>query len=142
MFRGGSGHSIDDKGRVILPQKLRSLLGDKFVITKGLDRCLWIFTDDGFLKLEERLKAQPMLDQDAVRLTRFFCGEAEDAKCDSQGRVAIPANLREYASIEREVMIIGATNRIEIWSKSKWDEINNTTSDDLIRESAREIGVG
>ena len=63
MFRGGSGHTIDDKGRVILPLKVRSLLGDKFVITKGLDRCLWIFTDDGFLKLEERLKAQPMLDQ-------------------------------------------------------------------------------
>lgn len=142
MFRGGFSHSLDPKGRIIIPQKLRLLLGEKFVITKGLDRCLWVFPDEEFRKLDERLKSQPMLDPNALRLQRFFSGGAVDTNSDPQGRVAIPANLREYASIDKEVMIVGAGNRIEIWSKPKWDEITNDVSDDLIRESAREIGVG
>lgn len=142
MFRGGFSHSLDPKGRIIIPQKLRLLLGEKFVITKGLDRCLWVFPDEEFRKLDERLKSQPMLDPNALRLQRFFSGGAVDTNSDPQGRVAIPANLREYASIDKEVMIVGAGNRIEIWSKPKWDEIANDVSDDLIRESAREIGVG
>lgn len=142
MFRGGFVHNIDDKGRVIVPQKFRLLLGEKFVITKGLDGCLWVFTDEEFRKLDERLKTQPILDPNAVRLQRFFSGEAVDAAADAQGRVAIPANLREYAAIEKEVMIVGTGNRVEIWSKPKWDEISDILSDDLIRESAREIGFG
>lgn len=142
MFRGGFAHNIDDKGRVIVPQKFRLLLGEKFVVTKGLDRCLWVFADEEFRELDERLKAQPMLDPNAVRLQRFFCAEAVDAVTDAQGRVALPANLREYAAIEKEVMIIGAGNRIEIWSKPRWDETASALSDDMIRESAREIGVG
>ena len=141
MFRGGFAHSLDPKGRVIIPQKLRNLLGDDFVITKGLDRCLWVFTSEDFRKLDDRLKAQPMLDANAVRLQRFFSGEAVEGNTDPQGRVAIPSNLREYASIDKDVMIVGAGNRIEIWSKPKWDEIADV-DDDLIRESAREIGVG
>lgn len=142
MFRGGFSHSLDPKGRIIIPQKLRLLLGEKFVITKGLDRCLWVFPEEEFRKLDERLKSQPMLDPNALRLQRFFSGGAVDSNSDPQGRVAIPANLREYASIEKEVMIVGAGNRIEIWSKPRWDEITDDVSDDLIRESAREIGVG
>ena len=141
MFRGGFAHSLDPKGRVIIPQKLRNSLGEDFVITKGIDRCLWVFTNEEFRKLDERLKAQPMLDPNAVRLQRFFSGEAVDANTDLQGRVAIPANLRDYASIDKDVMIVGAGNRVEIWSKPKWDEITDV-GDDLIRESAREIGVG
>lgn len=142
MFRGGYDHSIDDKGRVIIPQKFRLLLGEKFVITKGIDKCLWVFTEDEFRKLDERLKAQPMLDPNAVRLQRFFSAEAVDGTTDSQGRIAIPSNLREYALIDKEVTIVGAGNRIEIWSKPRWDEITNSLSDEMIRESAREIGVG
>jgi MraZ protein len=142
MFRGGYGHSIDDKGRVIIPQKYRLLLGEKFVVTKGLDKCLWVFTEDEFRKLDERLKAQPMLDPNAVRLQRFFSAEAVDGATDTQGRIAIPANLREYALLDKEVTIVGAGNRIEIWSKSRWDELTNSLSDEMIRESAKEIGVG
>lgn len=142
MFRGGYDHSIDDKGRVIIPQKYRLLLGEKFVITKGLDKCLWVFTEEEFRKLDERLKAQPMLDPNAVRLQRFFSAEAVDGTTDSQGRISIPSNLRDYAGIDKEVSIIGAGNRIEIWSKTKWIEIINSVSDEMIRESAKEIGVG
>ena len=142
MFRGGFSHSIDDKGRVIVPLKFRSLLGEKFVVTKGLDRCLWVFSDEQFRKLDGHLNAQPMLDPNAVRLQRFFSGEAVDAVTDAQGRVALPSNLREYAAIEKEVMIVGSGNRIEIWNKAGWDAMNSALSDDLIRAAAQEIGLG
>ena len=142
MFRGGFVHSIDDKGRIIIPQKFRLLLGEKFVVTKGLDRCLWIFTEEEFRKLDERLKAQPVLNANAVRLQRFFSAEAVDGAADGQGRVALPVNLREYAGIDRETMIVGAGNRIEIWSKPRWDELTNSLTDELISESAREVGIG
>lgn len=142
MFRGGYAHNIDDKGRVIVPLKFRSLLGEKFVVTKGLDRCLWVFSDEEFRKLDGHLNAQPMLDPNAVRLQRFFSGEAVDAVTDAQGRVALPSNLREYAAIEKEVMIVGSGNRIEIWNKAGWDGMNSALSDDLIRAAAQEIGLG
>ncbi|MHB0913013.1 MAG: division/cell wall cluster transcriptional repressor MraZ [Armatimonadota bacterium] len=142
MFRGGYTHSIDDKGRIIIPQKFRLLLGEKFVVTRGLDRCLWVFTEEEFRKLDERLKAQPMLDPNAVRLQRFFSGEAVDGAADSQGRIALPSNLRDYAGIDKESTIVGAGNRIEIWSKARWDEINDALTDDMISASAREVGIG
>lgn len=142
MFRGGFAHSLDDKGRVIIPQKFRLLLGEKFVITKGVDKCLWVFTEEEFLDLEKRLDAQTMLDHNAIRLQRFFSGEAVDAATDGQGRVALPSNLRDFAMIDKEVMIVGAVNRLEIWGKQRWDELNSATTDDLISESAREVGMG
>jgi len=142
MFRGGFAHNFDDKGRIIIPLKFRSLLGDKFVITKGLDRCLWVFPEDGFRELDMKLKSRPMLDPDAVRLQRFFSGEAVDATTDSQGRVAIPANLREYAGIDKETMIIGAGERIEIWSRSKWDSLSDQMTDDMISAAAKQMGIG
>ncbi len=142
MFRGGFAHSLDDKGRVIIPQKFRLLLGEKFMITKGVDKCLWVFTEEEFRKLEDRLSAQPMLDSNVIVLQRFFSGEAVDATTDSQGRVALPSNLREFAMIDKEVMIIGAVNRIEIWGKQRWDEKSAAMTDELISESAREIGIG
>lgn len=142
MFRGGFTHSLDDKGRVIVPLKFRSLLGEKFVITKGVDRCLWVFTEDEFRKLDEHLKAQPMLNASAVRLQRFFSAEAVESTADTQGRAAIPQNLRDYAYIDKEVTIVGTGNRIEIWSKSRWDDLANMVTDEMIGEAAREIGIG
>lgn len=142
MFRGGFAHNFDDKGRIIIPLKFRSLLGEKFVITKGLDRCLWVFTEEGFRDMELRTKSRTMLDVDAVRLQRFFSGEAVDASVDSQGRVAIPANLREYAGIERETMIVGAGERLEIWCKARWDSLTDELTDEVIHASARQMGIG
>ena len=142
MFRGGFAHSLDEKGRVIIPQKFRLLLGVEFVITKGVDKCLWVFTNSEFAELEKRLAAQTMLDPNALRLQRYFCAEAADVTTDKQGRVALPSNLREHAMIDKEVMIVGTVNRLEIWSKQRWDEQNSATTDDLISESAREVGMG
>ncbi|HEY3298331.1 MAG TPA: division/cell wall cluster transcriptional repressor MraZ [Armatimonadota bacterium] len=142
MFRGGFAHNFDDKGRIIIPLKFRSLLGEKFVITKGLDRCLWVFTEEGFRELDKRIKSRPMLDLDAVRLQRFFSGEAVDTQVDSQGRVAIPASLREYAGIGKEAMIIGAGERLEIWCKGRWDSLSNDLTDEMISQAARQMGIG
>jgi len=142
MFRGGFAHSVDDKGRLIVPLKFRSLLGEKFVITKGIDGCLWVFPEEEFRELDERLKSRPMFDPVAVRLQRFFSGEAVDTSADSQGRVAIPLNLRDYAGISKDAMIIGAGNRIEIWSKTSWDNLNEVLTDELITASAKDLGIG
>jgi MraZ protein len=142
MFRGGFAHSVDDKGRIIIPQKFRLLLGEKFVITRGLDKCLWVFTEEEFRRLEERLRSHPMLDTNTVRLQRFFSAESVEGTTDSQGRIAISANLREYAGIEKETMIVGASNRIEIWNKASWDAVANELTDDLIAAAAKEIGIG
>lgn len=142
MFRGAFTHNLDDKSRVIIPQKFRLLLGEKFVITKGLDRCLWVFPDEEFRELDQRLKSMPMFDQDAVRLLRFFSADAIDASADAQGRVAIPHHLREFAGIEREVTIVGTGNRIEIWSKQRWNEFTYSMNEELIRESAKALGIG
>ena len=142
MFRGGFAHNTDDKGRIIIPQKFRLLLGEKFVITKGLGKCLWIFAEEEFRKLDERLQAQPMLDPDALRLQRFFSADAVDGTTDTQGRVALLASLREYAGIDRETMIVGAGNRIEIWSKDRWYELAASLTDESITQSAKEVGIG
>ncbi len=142
MFRGGFAHNLDDKGRIIIPQKFRLLLGEKFVITKGLDKCLWVFGEEEWRKLDSRLNSQPMLDHNAVRLQRFFSAEAVDGTTDLQGRIALPSTLREYAMIDKETMIVGAGNRIEIWSKLRWDALTDSLTDDLISEAAKEVGIG
>ncbi|MGB9589123.1 MAG: division/cell wall cluster transcriptional repressor MraZ, partial [Armatimonadota bacterium] len=98
--------------------------------------------DEEFRELDERLKAMPMFDQDAVRLLRFFSADAIDASADAQGRVAIPYHLREFAGIEREVTIVGTGNRLEIWSKQRWDEFTHSMNEELIRESAKALGIG
>ena len=142
MFRGANYHSVDDKGRVIIPLRFRNELGNTFVITKGLDKCLFVFREKDFQDMEEKLLQQPALDRHTIRLQRWLVAEALETQVDSQGRVAIPNNLREFASIQEDVTIVGATNRIEIWSKDGWDAFNATLSDDEITSSASEVGLG
>lgn len=141
MFRGNAAHSLDDKGRVIIPQKFRLLLGEKFIITIGVDRCLWVFTEEEFRQLEKRLEDQPMLSRNALVLQRRFCGEAIEVSTDTQGRVALPANLREFAGIDREVAIVGANTRLEIWDRKSWEQMMSGLTDEQLREAAREVGI-
>ena len=142
MFRGRYDHNFDPNGRIILPLKFRTTLGESFVITKGLNRCLWVFTEEGFRDLDKCIKSKPMLDTDAVRLQRFFSGEAVDTSADSQGRVAIPANLREYAGLDKETVVIGAGEWIEIWSKPRYESMSDELTDDMISQSAKQMGIG
>ena len=142
MFRGAHYHSVDDKGRVIIPLRFRNELGNTFVITKGLGGCLFIYRDNDFREMEEKLLTQPALNPHTIRLQRWFSAEALETQVDNQGRVAIPANLRDFAGIQEDVAIVGTGNRIEVWSKQGWDAFNASMNDQAILESAMQVGLG
>jgi len=122
MFTGEYHHTLDGKGRVIIPSRLREGLGDSFVITRGLDHCLFVYPNSEWVRLEQKLKQLPFTKSDARVFTRLFFSGAMEVEADKQGRVLIPQNLREYAGIEKDVMFIGVSNRVEIWSEPAWRE--------------------
>ncbi|MBQ7425459.1 MAG: division/cell wall cluster transcriptional repressor MraZ [Lachnospiraceae bacterium] len=121
-FKGEYSHSIDAKGRLIIPAKFRELLGDQFVVTKGFDGCLFVFAEEGWNAFEEKLQALPMDKPEARMLGRFFIAGAIDAEVDKQGRILIPSNLLQHANIEKEAVIAGVGNRAEIWSRADWEK--------------------
>ena len=142
VFQGEFDHSVDDKGRVIIPTKFRSSLGERFYMTKGMDGCIFVYTESAYKDLSDTLDRQRQLDPHTMRLQRFFT--STESSVDGQGRVAIPMKLREYAGIgeQGDVVIIGTGSRIEIWSRAVWDRYN---AEDLtaasIADSARELGI-
>lgn len=121
MFMGEYQHNIDIKGRLIVPAKFRESLGDSFVITRGLDKCLFAYPQAEWDKLENKLQNLPLTKKDARSFTRFFFSGASECELDKQGRINIPSNLLQYADLEKETVIIGVSNRIEIWSKPEWE---------------------
>ncbi len=114
-------HNLDAKGRVIVPAKFREGLGEKFVITRGLDKCLFAYPLEEWKILEEKLKKLPLTKKDARAFTRFFFSGAVECEIDKQGRVNLPQPLRTYSQLEKECVIIGVSERIELWSKELWD---------------------
>jgi MraZ protein len=114
-------HSIDDKGRLIIPAKFRDALGQTFVVTRGLDNCLFVYPQQEWSVMEQKLKALPLMKSDARAFTRFFLAGATECELDKQGRVNIPANLREHAGLDKDCVIIGVSSRMEIWSKENWE---------------------
>lgn len=142
MFIGEYQHAIDNKNRMIIPSKFREELGAKFVITKGLDGCLYAYTMEEWKIMEDKLKKLPLTSKDARAFVRFFFSGANEVEPDKQGRVLIPQNLLEYAAIEKEIVSIGVSTRIEIWSKARWDEYNNSDVNfDEIAEKMSELGI-
>ena len=134
---------MDAKGRFIMPQRFRdSLSNEGFVITRGMDRCLFVFLEKDFAAMETKFQSQPPLDRHTMRLERWFSAEALDGEIDAQGRVAIPQHLREFAEIKGDVVIAGAGARLEIWGKERWEEFNKLLTDADISQSATEIGLG
>ncbi len=125
MFMGEFQHNIDDKGRIIIPAKFRDLLGQSFVITRGLDHCLFVYPIEEWSLLEQKLKSLPLMKADARAFTRFFFSGATEGEWDKQGRVNVPANLRQYAKLDKECIIIGVSSRVEIWSRSVWEQYYN-----------------
>lgn len=125
MFMGEYSHTIDNKGRLIVPAKFREGLGDKFIITKGLDNCLFAYPLAEWNSLEEKLKKLPFTKSDARAFVRFFFSGATECEFDKQGRVLIPQNLREYAGLEKEAVIIGVSSRIEIWGSEVWKKYSS-----------------
>lgn len=122
MFMGEFQHSIDDKGRIIIPAKFREPLGPNFVITRGLDQCLFVYPMEEWVIMEQKLKALPLMKSDARAFTRFFFSGATECELDKQGRVNLPPNLRDYAKMDKECVVLGVSNRVEIWSKGIWEQ--------------------
>ncbi len=142
MFIGEYQHAIDNKNRIIVPSKFRETLGDNFVITKGLDGCLYIYDMDEWGLLQEKLKKLPLTSKDARAFVRFFFSGANEVQLDKQGRALIPQNLIEYSKINKEIISIGVMSRIEIWSKENWEEYNESNIDyDEIAEKMSELGI-
>ena len=119
MLMGEYQHNIDAKGRLIVPSKFREELGEKFVVTRGMDGCLFGYPLNEWSQLEAKLQEMPLAKKDARTFVRFFYSAATECEIDKQGRINIPANLRTHASLEKGCVVIGVSNRIEIWSDER-----------------------
>ena len=137
MFMGEYNHTIDAKGRLIIPSKFRELLGEEFVLTKGLDGCLSIYPMDEWNAFEEKLRALPLTNKNARTFTRFFVAGATNCELDKQGRILLPPVLREYANLTKDVVLVGVLSRVEIWDKDRWQE--NTYDEDEMDEIAEHM---
>jgi MraZ protein len=123
MFLGEYAHTIDDKGRLTIPAKFRDELQGGIVVTRGLDRCLWAYPRSEWEVVAEKIAKMPTTNSAARDFSRFMFSSAFDSIPDRQGRVIIPQNLRQYAEIESDTIIIGVMNRLEIWHPAKWNEV-------------------
>ena len=144
MFMGEYNHTIDAKGRLIIPSKFRESLGEGFVITKGLDGCLFAYDNQEWNAFEEKLRALPLSRKDNRQFARFFLAGAAEVEVDKQGRILIPSNLREFAGILKDVVLVGVASRVEIWSKEKWDSLQEEDDEAVedIAERMSELGLG
>ncbi len=142
MFLGEYQHSLDAKGRIIVPSKFREELGARFITTKGLDNCLFLYPMEEWKIIEEKLRALPFTRADVRSFARFFFSGASELEIDRQGRILLPPNLREYAGIEKDLTIIGVGARVEIWANEKWAPYNQTaqSSYEVIAENL--VGLG
>lgn len=143
MFIGEYHHTMDQKGRIIVPTKFREELGQSFVITKGLDHSLFVYPNEEWKRIEEKLKLLPLTNRDARAFVRFFFAGAAETSLDNQGRILIPSNLRDHAQLTKESVIIGVSTRVEIWDESLWNEYiaDDALGIDLIAEKMSELGI-
>ncbi len=141
MFMGEHSHSIDEKGRLIIPSKFRDELGEKFVLTRGLDGCLCVYPQVEWQRLEEKLRSLPLTNKNARTITRFLVSGAATCELDKQGRILVPSALREYAGLEKDVVLSGNLERIEIWNKEKWAENSSYEDMDSIEIGLQDCGV-
>ena len=141
MFMGEYNHTIDTKGRLIVPSKYREPLGDEFVVTKGLDKCLFVYPSDEWKAIEENFRSLSQFSKEARKVARFFFAGAAICEVDKQGRILLPAVLRDYAGLEKEVVLAGVVNRIEIWDKERWNAANEYDDVEEIAEHMAELGI-
>ena len=141
MLIGEYIHQLDAKGRLIMPSKIKADIGEKFILSKGLDGCLFAYSQEEWLKFEEKLKTLPLSDVNARSFVRFFLSGATECEIDKQGRFLIPSNLRESAKLEKEVVIIGVGTRLEIWDKVTWQKIDENIKVDEIASNMANLGI-
>ena len=142
-LKGEYNHSVDAKGRMIVPSKLRARLGLSFVVTRGMDGCLNAYPNDEWELFENKLSKLPTTNAQARQFVRFFMGSADDVEVDNQGRVLLSPALRKFADITKDVTIVGMGDHVEIWSREKWDEQNNVDDIDFdeIAKGFEELGI-
>ena len=142
MFIGEYEHSVDVKGRVIMPAKLREDIGETFILTKGLDGCLFAYSQTEWTNFEEKLKTLPLTNKNARDFVRFFLSGAIECEIDKQGRFLIPGNLRDYAKLDKEIVILGVGTRIEIWDKQIWQkDADNISADEIAENMDKLLGI-
>ncbi|MDD6070487.1 MAG: division/cell wall cluster transcriptional repressor MraZ [Clostridiales bacterium] len=142
-LKGEYNHSVDAKGRMIVPSKLRERLGLSFVVTRGMDGCLHAYPNDEWEIFENKLSKLPTTNAQARQFVRFFMGSADDVEVDNQGRVLLSPALRNFAGITKDVTIVGMGDHVEIWSREKWDAQNNVEDIDFdeIAKGFEELGI-
>lgn len=141
MFMGEYNHTIDAKGRLIIPSRFREKLGSDFVVTKGLDGCLFVYPNEEWTSMEEKFRNIPLTTKDARKFSRFFFSGAAVCEVDKQGRILLPQVLREFADLQKDVVLAGVLGRIEIWSKERWQDENTYDDMDEIAEHMAELGL-
>ena len=142
MFMSEYNHTLDTKGRLIIPAKFRETLGEEFVISKGMDGCLFVYAGDDWNAFEQKLTSLPLINKEARQFARFFLAGAATVEVDKQGRILLPAALREFAGLEKDVVLVGVGSRVEIWSKERYLENNDFDDMDEIAEHMAELGIG
>ncbi len=137
-MKGEYQHTLDAKGRLFIPAKLREQLGDSFVVTKGLDDCLFVYPQEAWEELEQKIRQLPM--SKSRSLQRFFLSSAADVTVDRQGRIVIPPVLRGYAKLERDVVVIGVGERAELWDARRWNAYTDDLDSESIAQAMEELG--
>jgi len=141
LLTGQYDHSLDGKNRLFIPAKLRQNVR-KFIITSGLEGCLFVYTPDNWKKITERLKALPLTKADARKFMRTFLSGASECDVDDQGRILIPKNLCSYANIRKEAIVVGVLDRIEIWSKSNWERYRKEAENKFVEVAEKLVDLG
>lgn len=143
MFTGEYQHTVDSKNRLSIPSKFRDLLGERFYISKGLDHCLFVFTESNWDDFKEKLSALPLSNKNARAFARSFFAGASECTLDKQGRILLPQTLRAYAKIDKEVFVTGAGARVEIWDKAAWEAYNDFANDNIeqLAEDMEALGI-
>lgn len=141
MFMGRYNHTIDPKGRLSIPSKYREILGDEFVVSKGMDSCLFVYANDAWKEFEAKLASLPMVNEEARQLVRFFLSGAQYVTVDKQGRILVPQDLRDFAGLEKDVVLAGTGKKIEMWSLEKWEEKNAQVDINKLAQGMANLGL-
>ncbi|MBR2950198.1 MAG: division/cell wall cluster transcriptional repressor MraZ [Lachnospiraceae bacterium] len=144
MLMGEYSHTLDTKGRLIIPSKFREALGDKFVVTKGMDGCLFVYGPNEWTVFEEKLRTYSISKKDSRNYVRHFLAGAAEVEVDKQGRILLPNKLREYAQLIKDVALIGVGDRIEIWNQERWSQLEaemDAAMDDIAEEMSDDLGI-
>lgn len=140
MFTGEYTHSLDAKGRVIMPAKFREELGESFMLTMGFDGCICVYSNEEWMAFAEKLRTLPELRREARQTIRHFVARAAKCEVDKQGRILIPQKLREYAGLTKDIVFVGVLSKIEVWSRERWED-GNICDMDSIAEKLSEFGI-